>query len=81
MSSQITFDNSKFKIRSRALLGAPEVPGVVKFLVKNKIVKTENKAMLIIIIIFVLSISTTIFFVNKSLKVEPAIPSPSLNLN
>ena len=42
--SSIEFDESKFKLKSRRILGEPEVPGMIKFLVVRGIVKSERQA-------------------------------------
>lgn len=80
MSTQITFDDSKYKIRSRSLLGTSEVPTIIKFLVNKKIVKNENQAVATILCIVVLLIGVSAFLINNSVKIQPAIPSPTLNI-
>ena len=45
----IQFDESQFKLRSRRILGEPEVPGIIRFLVTKGIVKNENQAVTVLI--------------------------------
>lgn len=81
MPPEITFDDTKYKIRSRAItiLGAPEVPTMIKFLVKKGIAKNEKQAVIIISIMIVLFIGVSIYLINKSVAVQPATIDPVLN--
>ncbi|MES2623601.1 MAG: hypothetical protein V4576_04330 [Patescibacteria group bacterium] len=65
------FDESQFKLRSRRILGEPEVPAMIKFLVTHGIVKTEKQAigMLLSAVIALIIISVV---VAKSNSVQPA---------
>lgn len=76
-SGQLTFDESKFKLRSRRLLGQPEVPTMIRFLVSKGLVKTENQAVAVTLgVCILLIVATVIIF--KGAGVEPAIISPTL---
>jgi hypothetical protein len=76
-TGQLTFDESKFKLRSRKILGQPEVPTMIRFLVTKGFVKTENQAVAVTIgICILLIIATVVIF--KSSGVNPAIISPTL---
>lgn len=74
---QITFDESKFKLRSRRILGQPEVPTMIRFLVTKGLVKTEGQAVGILLGICVLLVVATIF-VFKSTGTEPATLDPAI---
>lgn len=65
------FDESQFKLRSRRILGEPEVPGMIKVLVTKGIVKTERQAIMFLLGIVVVFIAISIFIV-KSNGVQPA---------
>ncbi len=78
MSSEITFNDSKYKVRPRTLVGTSEVPGMIKFLVINRIVKNESQAKAVILGVVVLLISISAYLINTSVAVQPAIPSPSI---
>lgn len=59
-SSGMQFDESKFKLRSRAILGAPEIPTMIRFLVSKNIVKTENQAVAVMLTLCLLIIAATV---------------------
>lgn len=44
MSTDISFDENKYKIKSRTILGESQVPGMTKFLLDKGIVKSEKTA-------------------------------------
>lgn len=44
MSTEISFDENQYKIKSRSILGASQVPAMTKFLLNKHIVKTEKSA-------------------------------------
>lgn len=75
----LEFDDSQFKLRSRRILGAPEVPTMIKFLVTKKIVKNESQAVLILLILCAVLIAAT-YFIFNSTEVPKAIIDPSLNI-
>lgn len=77
--TNITFDESKYKIKSRALLGVPEVPTAIRVLVSKGIVKNENQALVFILSFVVVLIVLSVVFVSKSITVPMAIPSPTLS--
>lgn len=80
-SSDFQFDESQFKIRSRRIIGEPEIPTMIRVLVKNKFVKTENQAVAVLLTVVALFIIATVFIINSSVAVAPAIPdSESLSL-
>lgn len=76
-SSSLTFDESKFKLRSRKLLGQPEVPTMIRFLVIKGFVKTEGQAVGILLTFCVLIIAVTIY-IFKSSDVKPAVMDPTI---
>lgn len=80
-SDNFSFDESKFKIRSRAILGAPEVPTMIRVLVKNKIVKTENQAVAVLLSVVAVFIGVSVFLIHRSVVVPPAVISPALVSN
>lgn len=67
----LQFDESQFKLRSRRILGEPEVPAMIRILVTRGIVKTERQAisLLLCIVLVFIGISITIVRVNG---VKPA---------
>ena len=64
--STIQFDESQFKIRSRRILGEPEVPVIIKVLVTKGVVKTENQAIGVLISILLILTTMTFFVVNTN---------------
>ena len=42
--NNFTFDENKYQIKSRVILGQSKVPGMTKFLIQKGIVKTEKTA-------------------------------------
>ncbi len=76
-SGNLTFDESKFKLRSRRILGQPEIPSMIKFLVTRGVVKTENQAVAVTLVVCILIIVATVL-IFKTSGVQPAIISPTL---
>lgn len=74
MSNKHGFDESKFKLRSRRLLGKPEVPAVVKFLVVKGVVKTEVQA-----VAFVAAIFIAVFSISVCLLHATTVPIATLD--
>ena len=58
MTNDITFDENKYKIKSRTILGQAEVPGMTRFLLRKGIVKGEKGAH-----VFLLGIASLFFAV------------------
>lgn len=79
--NNVTFEDSKFKIKSRTILGKPEVPGLIKFLVNKKIVKNEKQAMLVMLISFILIIIISVILITQKTITPPAKIDPSLISN
>lgn len=67
----IQFDESKFKLKSRRILGEPEVPVIIKFLVVKGIVKNENQAITLLLTFIITIIMVSIFLVRTN-GVKPA---------
>lgn len=65
------FDESQFKLRSRKILGEPEVPAMIRVLVTKGIVKTERQAITFLLVIVAVFIAISVFIV-KSNGVQPA---------
>lgn len=61
MSNDIIFDENKYKIKSRSLLGQAEVPGMTKFLMRKGIVKNEKSANALLFAIITLSLLASAF--------------------
>lgn len=76
--NNITFEDSKFKIKSRAIFGRPEVPNIIKFLVNKKIVKNEKQAAVFMFILLIAMIISSVLIVRSSVSIDPALPSPDL---
>ena len=72
---EVQFDESQFKLRSRRILGEPEIPGMIKFLVVKGIVKTEKQAVGIMLGVVVTLILISVF-VAKAGGVKPATLDP-----
>ncbi len=79
--NNISFDDSKFKIKSRVVLGQEETPKIIKFLVNKKIVKTEKQALIFLLILLIIALSLSVFFTTKSMSTEPARIDPMLISN
>lgn len=69
--STLQFNESQFKLRSRRLLGEPEVPVLIKFLVVKGLVKSENQAISLLLTIIGILIIISVF-VTKSRGTRPA---------
>ncbi len=79
--NNVTFDDSKFKIKSRAIFGRPEVPNIIKFLVNKKIVKNEKQAVILVFILFIIFIALTVYLFRTSIISEPAQIDPQFITN
>jgi hypothetical protein len=55
-----------FRILSRQILGEPETPKMITFLIKRHVVKTELKALAILLLIIVFSTSTSLYLLWKT---------------
>jgi hypothetical protein len=66
MDNNISFDEDKYKIRSRSILGMPQTPKMISFLVGKKIVKSERHAMTLLLIITGLSVVATMYIVKSN---------------
>lgn len=69
--STMQFDESQFKLRSRRILGEPEVPAMIRILVTRGIVKSERQAITFLLAIVAVFIAISIVIV-KSNGVQPA---------
>ncbi len=69
--STMQFDESQFKLRSRRILGEPEVPGMIKVLVTKGVVKTEKQAVSVLLGIVLVFIAVSVLIV-RSNGVQPA---------
>ncbi len=70
--ANIQFDESQFKLRSRRLLGEPEVPAMIKFLVTRGIVRSEKQAISVLLTVVLVIVMISIFII-KSNGVQPAV--------
>lgn len=63
VDNNISFDEDNSNFKSRVILGAPQIPGVTKFLLHKKWVKDERQAtnLMVILTILFLLISAYIF--------------------
>lgn len=77
-SNNFSFDESKFRIKSRAILGAPEVPKMIRILVKKGFVKNEVQAITLLLVSVVVLVGVSVFLINRSVSVPPAVISPEL---
>lgn len=57
-------EDNDFHIKSRRLLGNPSIPSLIKFLIKNGIVKTEKQALFTVIGFILMIIFLTIWLAN-----------------
>jgi hypothetical protein len=77
--NNISFNNEvKFKIRSRSILGAPEIPTMIRVLVKKGLVKNEKQAIAVLMTAVVLFISFTVFLIGTSVSVPTAVVGSEL---
>lgn len=76
-STTVEFDESKFKLKSRAILGEPQIPGMIRFLVGKKFVKTETQAITVLLIITALIIGISVFIFRRQ-GVQPTRLDPTL---
>jgi hypothetical protein len=61
MTTEISFEENKYQIKSRSILGESQVPAMTKFLLNKGIVKTEKTAHILLIIISLLFFSFAMF--------------------
>jgi len=54
-------EENEFHIKSRRLLGAPETPTMVRFLLRIGVAKNEKQALYILLGVIVVALSATIF--------------------
>jgi hypothetical protein len=59
--SSVEFEEDNFHIKSRRLLGEPDTPSMVKFLLKTGLAKTEKQALIILVVVIVVALSAAIF--------------------
>jgi hypothetical protein len=74
MSADISFDENKYKIKSHVVLGQPESPKMVRYLISKGIVKSEKQALNILLILMLISISLTIFIIYNNFFKVPYVP-------
>ena len=72
--NDLTFDESKYKIKSKVILGQAEVPGITKFLLRKGIVKSERQALLLTIILILTMLSATVYIVYTNFFKKPQLP-------
>lgn len=58
---------NEFRIRSRKLLGQKTRPAIINFLLKNKLIKSEKQAMIIVLIGIALFLGLSVYIINSSL--------------
>ena len=56
-------EDNDFHIRSRRLLGEPETPSMIRFLLRSGVAKTEKQALYILISVILVALSATIFII------------------
>lgn len=71
LMATLQFDESQFTLRSRKILGEPEVPVLIKFLVTKGLVKNENQAIGLLLTIISILIVISVF-VTTSKGTKPA---------
>ncbi|MBC7766572.1 hypothetical protein H7Y21_01075 [Arenimonas sp.] len=74
---QFSFDESRFKIRSRTVLNIVKVPAMIGFLIRIKIVKTENQAVGLLISMAAVFLGISVFIIIRSV----AVPTAQINPN
>lgn len=74
MSTDINFDEDKYKIRSHSILGQPESPAVIRFMIKKNIVKNEKQAFMIIVVMISLFFLTSFYITYNTFFKQPEIP-------
>lgn len=60
--SELQFEENNFQYKSRTILGDPQVPKVIKFLLGNKIVKNEKQAQALLLAVVIISVLLAIYF-------------------
>ncbi len=76
--NNFSIDESRFKIRSRRIIGDPEIPTMIRVLVKNNFVKTEKQAVAVILSIVLIFLIISGVLIKKSVSVPEATISPAL---
>jgi hypothetical protein len=78
-NKSLSFEESTFSIKSRSILGEPQVPAIVRFMVNKGLVKNSAQATTLLLIITVLLVALSIFFMIRSTNVPPAFPDSKSN--
>jgi hypothetical protein len=73
--STMQFDESQFKLRSRKILGEPEIPGMIRFLVTKGLVKGEKQAIAVILGIVIVIVVISVVVVRSS-GTRPVVIDP-----
>ncbi len=60
MSTDISFEENRYQVKSRAILGEAKSPAMINFLIKKGFVKTEKTAHVLLIAITILFFLTSI---------------------
>ncbi len=74
MSTDISFDENQYKLKSRSILGQPQVPGVINFMLRTKIVKNEKQAFVVIVFLTTSFFIASFYITYNSFLKQPEIP-------
>lgn len=61
-------ENNELHIKSRRLLGEPETPSMIRFLLRTGVAKNEQQALYILIAVIVVALSSTIFLIRGGIE-------------
>ncbi len=79
--NDLSFDESHFGMRSRATLQVSRAPFMINFLMKKGIVKTENQALTVLLLIAIIFLAAAGFVISRSVAVPTAQINPSFISN
>ena len=78
MSTNIVFDENKYKIKSRSTLGSPEVSTIIRLMIKSKIVKNKNQASVMILFLIIICLGLSFYFINLTFINQPTVDYTNL---
>lgn len=74
MSADISFDENQYKLKSRSILGQPQVPGIINFMLRKNIVKNEKQAFAVIVFLTACFFIASFYITYNTFFKQPEIP-------
>jgi hypothetical protein len=74
MSTDISFDENKYKIKSKGILNQSESSGIIKYLINKGIIKNEKQGSVILILLTVLFMTSSFLILYNNIFKAPELP-------